>query len=389
MFKRDLHLPLRSRKSFFLFGPRGTGKTTWLRQQLPDALFINLLQSEFYNRLTANPGAIRTLIPPDYKGWIVIDEIQRIPELLNEVHDLIESKQHVFVLTGSSARKLRREGVNLLAGRALTYHMHPLTITEQGDVFRLEESLKFGHLPARFSESDPARYLRDYVQTYLREEVLQEGLIRNIGHFFRFLEIASFSQASLINVSEVARECQLPRSVAENYFSMLDDLLIGVQLPVFSNRAKRKLVTHAKFFYFDAGVFRAVRPAGPLDSPAEIDGPALETLVLQELRAVNDYADLGYQLFFWRTKHGLEVDFVLYGERGLVAIEVKRSSSLHSQDLRALKEFKKDYPLAHCYVFYGGLTSLYFDHITAIPLTQALAGLDRILNHSWSIAIQA
>ncbi len=388
MFNRALSHPLRTHKSFFLFGPRGTGKTTWLRQHLPDALFINLLQSEFYIRLSADPGHIRTLIPPGHAGWIVIDEIQRVPELLNEVHDLIESKQHVFVLTGSSARKLRRDGVNLLAGRALTYHMHPLTAVEQAQDFRLEDSLRFGHLPARFSEADPLRYLQDYVQTYLREEVLQEGLMRSIGPFFRFLEVASFSQGSLINVSEVARECHVDRRVAESYFSMLDDLLIATRLPVFSKHAKRKLVQHAKFFYFDVGVFRAIRPAGTLDSPAEIDGPALETLVLQELRAVNDYEEFGYELSFWRTKHGLEVDFVLYGKRGLLAIEVKRSNNLHAQDLRALREFKKDYPPATCYVFHGGPTPLYFDDIIAIPMTQALQNLAAILGGRWLPAKQ-
>jgi uncharacterized protein len=388
MFNRALSHPLSARKSFFLFGPRGTGKTTWLQQRLPDALFINLLKSQTYMRLSADPGHIRALIPPEHSGWIVIDEIQRVPELLNEVHELIESKKHVFVLTGSSARKLRRDGVNLLAGRALTYHMHPLTAAEQADSFRLEDSLKFGHLPARFSEADPARYLHDYVQTYLQEEVLQEGLLRNIGPFFRFLEVASFSQGSLVNVSEVARECHVDRRVAESYFLMLEDLLLATRLPVFAKRAKRKLVQHAKFFYFDVGVFRAIRPVGPLDSPAEIDGPALETLVLQELRAVNDYEEFGYELSFWRTKHGLEVDFVLYGKRGLLAIEVKRSTSVHPQDLRALKEFKKDYPPARCYVFHGGTTPLYFDDIVAIPMTQALTNLAGLLGGTWTPAGQ-
>jgi predicted AAA+ superfamily ATPase len=188
---------------------------------------------------------------------------------------------------------LRRDSVNLLAGRALTYHMHPLTVTEQGEAFRLGDSMRYGHLPARFSEPDPVKYLQDYVQTYLREEVMQEGLTRNVGHFSRFLEGASFSQASVLNVSDVARDAHIARPVAESYFSILEDLLIGVRLPVFSKRTKRQLITHGKFFYFDAGVYRAIRPTGPLDSPAEIDGPALETLVLQELRAVNDYRALG------------------------------------------------------------------------------------------------
>jgi len=381
MFKRALHKPLATRKSFFLFGPRGTGKTTWLVQNLPDALFINLLQAEFYNRLSANTGHLRTLIPPNHAGWIVIDEIQRIPDLLNEVHDLIESKKYTFVLTGSNARKLRRSGVNLLAGRALTYPMHPLTAGELQEDFRVEDSLKFGHLPARFSETDPAKYLKDYVQSYLKEEVMQEGLTRNIGHFSRFLEIASFSQAALVNASAIAREAHIERTVAENYFSILEDLLIGIRLPVFARKAKRKLVTHVKFFYFDVGVFRAIRPLGPLDSPSEIDGPALETLVLQELRAVNDCREFGYELSFWRTKHGLEIDFILYGSRGLLAIEVKRSAVVHSTDLRALKEFKKDYPAAKCFLFYGGPMAQYLEDITVVPVQQALLGLDKILEN--------
>ena len=356
MFERLIKKPLESRKSFFLFGPRGTGKTTWLKRHFPEALFINLLQSEFYNRLSANPGHLRDLIPPDFRNRVIIDEVQRIPALLNEVHDLVESRQLSFVLTGSSARSLRRKGVNLLAGRALTYRMHPLTVAEQQDAFDLRKSLRFGHLPARFNEDDPGKYLRDYVQTYLREEVMQESLTRNVGHFSRFLEVASFSQGSTVNISAVAREAQVARPVAENYFSILEDLLIAVRLPVFSRKAKRPLTTHRKFYYFDAGVFRAIRPVGPLDSEAELDGPALETLVLQELRAANDYLECDYRICFWHTRNGLEIDFVLYGAHGLLAIEIKRSPQVHFKQTRALREFKKDYPPARCYMFYGGTT---------------------------------
>jgi predicted AAA+ superfamily ATPase len=379
MFKRMIHIPLKARKSFFLFGPRGTGKTTWLKQHLPGALFFNLLKSEPYNRLSANPGLIREMIPPQYSGWIIIDEIQRIPELLNEVHDLIESQKRIFILTGSSARKLRQKGINLLAGRALTYHLHPLTAREQEDAWQISQSLRYGHLPARFSEHDPQKYLKDYVQTYIREEVLQESLTRNIGHFSRFLENASFSQGSVINISEIAREAHIERATAENFFSILEDLLIGVHLPVFSRKAKRKLIRHQKFYYFDTGVFRAIRPTGPLDSDAELDGPAMETLVFQELRAMNDYLKTDYQLHFWRTKNGLEVDFILYGPKGLVAIEVKRSSHVHSKNLRGLKEFRKDYPPTKCYLFYGGSTPLYRDDISVLPIEQALQNLERIL----------
>ena len=381
VFERLIKKPLESRKSFFLFGPRGTGKTTWLKHRLPEALFVNLLQSEYYNRLSANPGHLRQLIPPDHTGWTVIDEVQRIPALLNEVHDLIEARGLVFVLTGSSARTLRRRGVNLLAGRALTYRMHPLMAVEQQEAFNLRDSVQLGHLPARFSESDPGKYLKDYVQTYLREEVMQESLTRNIGHFSHFLEVASFSQGVTINISAVAREAHIERSVAENYFSILEDLLIAVRLPVFSRKAKRKLISQKKFYFFDAGVFRAIRPVGPLDSDAEIDGPALETLVLQELRAVNDYYEYGYQIFFWRTRSSLEVDFVLYGPRGLLAIEIKRSTQIQPKDTRALREFKKDYPPAKCYVFYGGPSPVYMDEVTVLPIEHALRNLHHILGN--------
>lgn len=379
MFERQIYLPISVKKSFFLFGPRGTGKTTWLKQRLPESLFINLLLSERYQQLSANPGKLREMIPPGYQDWVVVDEIQRVPELLNEIHDLIETQGLCFILTGSSARKLRKKGINLLAGRALTYFLHPLTGIEQGDAFNLSQSVQLGHLPARFSEHDPRKYLKDYVQTYVREEVLQESLTRNIGHFTRFLEVASFSQGSVLNISEVAREAGIDRSVAENYFAILEDLLIAFRLPVFARKAKRRLIQHQKFYFFDAGVFRAIRPTGPLDSHADLDGPALETLVLQELRANNDYLECNYDLFYWRTKNGLEVDFVLYGPNGLIAIEVKRSHTVHPKDLRPLKEFKNDYQPAKCYLFYGGSIPLYKGDITILPLEQALKTLDKIL----------
>ena len=189
-------------------------------------MFVNLLRAEFHTPLAANPGRLEALIPPDYDDWVIIDEIQRLPTLLNEIHNLIEARRLNFILTGSSARTLRRKGVNLLAGRALTYHMHPLTTAEQQDAFSLRDSLQFGHLPARFSEDDPAKYLKDYVQTYLWEEVMQESLTRNIGHFSRFLEVASFCQGETLNISNIAREAHIKRPVVENYFSILEDLLI-------------------------------------------------------------------------------------------------------------------------------------------------------------------
>ena len=378
MYSRLLKPP--DAQSFFLFGPRGTGKTTWVRRTFPGAVYIDLLEAELFTRLTANPQRLENLIPLDHRDWVVIDEIQRIPDLLSEVHRLIETRQHKFVLTGSSARKLRRGGVNLLGGRARTLAMHPLTSSELGGDFNLEQSLRAGHLPAAYSHPDPDKYLAGYVKTYLEEEVRQEGLTRNLGAFARFLEAAGFSQGAVLNVSEVARECGVERKVVESYFGILEDLLIGYRLPVFSKRAKRRLVAHPKFYFFDAGVFRALRPKGPLDRPEEIDGAACETLVFQELLAANDALDLGYKLFYWRSAAQQEVDFILYGARGILAFEVKRTARVSGVHLRGLRAFLKDYPTAKSYFLYGGRRRSREGPIDCLPMEAALRELPGILS---------
>lgn len=380
MYKRILHINPRSKKSFFLFGPRGTGKTTWLKRNFKQSVYLDLLDSKLRRTLSAQPEKLEDYIPPKYKHWIILDEVQKIPELLNEVHRLIENKKFKFILTGSSARSLRRKGVNLLAGRALTYYFHPLTTPELADDFNLVRSLQYGHLPLACTQKNPDKFLNSYLDTYLREEILQESLTRNIGNFSRFLEVAAFSQGEVLNVNQVATESQLERKTAENYFKILEDLLIGVRLPVFSKRAKRKLIKHNKFYYFDVGVFRTLRPSGPLDSASEIDGPALETLFLQEIRAINDYHDLGYQIYYWRSTTGLEVDFILYGKKGLLAFEIKRTSTLTKKDLNGLKAFKKDYPEAQAYVFCNTDRVEYREGITIMPLDTAIGSLNKILD---------
>ncbi|MBI5554975.1 MAG: ATP-binding protein [Elusimicrobia bacterium] len=366
-------------KSFFLFGPRGTGKTTWVKSSFPQAVFIDLLESEIYNDLLANPQRLERFIPRDFKEWIIIDEVQRIPAILHEVHRLIEKNRYCFILTGSSARKLRQRGVNLLAGRALKYSFHPLTAVELGNDFNLQRSLKYGQLPSVYIESDPKSYLESYVETYLREEIQQEGLTRNLSAFSRFLETASFSQGAVLNASAVARECAIERKVVENYFAILDDLMIGYRLPVFTKKAKRRVIAHHKFYFFDVGVYRTVRPSGPLDLPEEMAGAALETLVFQELRAINDSLRLGYDLFYWRTADQVEVDFILYGEKGIMAIEVKRTNRITEQMTHGLKTFLKDYPQAEAYLFYGGNRPIYEGKITILPIQEALLQLPDIL----------
>lgn len=377
MYARTIRPP--QQKSFFLFGPRGTGKSTWVRSVFKGSLYLDLLESELYNLLLASPQRLETMIPPGYEGWVVIDEIQRVPELLNEVHRLIENRGILFVLTGSSARKLRRKGTNLLAGRALTRRMHPLTAVELGRDFTVNHSLKRGQMPMTFSDPEPEAYLSSYIHTYLREEVQQEGLTRNLQAFARFLDVASFSQASPLNISEVARECNVNRKLAEEYFNILEDLLLAVRLPAFKKRAQRRLAVHPKFFLFDAGVYRAIRPKGILDRPEEIDGAALETLVFQELRAINDNFDLGYDLYYWRTANQMEVDFILYGERGLIAIEVKRTATLRNRDLSGLRAFCQDYPMARAILIYGGRYRRYEGNVEAVPIQEALPGLYDLL----------
>ena len=377
MYPRLLQPP--PRQSFFLFGPRGVGKTAWAHQQFPDALFFDLLDHQTYTQLLAAPQRLGDRIPQGHKRWVVVDEVQRVPELLNEVHRLIESRRLRFVLTGSSARKLRRRGVNLLAGRALTRHMHPLTALELGKDFDLKRALRWGCLPLACTSENPQDYVNSYAATYLREEVQQEGFVRNIGAFGRFLEAASFSQGSVLNMAAVARECAASAKVVEDYFSILEDLLIAVRLPVFTKRAKRRLIAHPKFFYFDAGVFQAIRPRGPLDAPEQIHGAALETLFLQQARALNDYRDLGYRLHYWRTSTGDEVDFVLYGERGLRAFEVKMVHRVRPDDLRGLLRFREDFPRAKAHLLYLGNRRWHDRGVEVLPFTDCVTQLEHWL----------
>jgi len=369
-------------KSFFLFGPRGSGKTTWVKATFPKSVYIDLLEAEIFNDLLANPQRLSNFIPRGFRDWVIVDEVQRIPDLLHEIHRLIESQKHKFILTGSSPRKLKRKGPNLLAGRALTLSMHPLAAAELGSDFRLDHSLQCGHLPSVYTQPNPKKYLEAYVKTYLEEEIRQEGLTRNLSAFTRFLEAASFSQGSVLNISAVSRECSVERKVVENYFSILEDLLIAYRIPVFLKKSKRRLVTHSKFYFFDTGVYRTLRPMGPLDTPQEADGIALETLFLQEVIALNDALDLGYKIFYWRTSDGREVDFVLYGRKGLLAFEITKSNRVNSTVLRGLKSFLTDYPMAKMYFVYGGTRRKYEGRIHIVPVMEMFKNLRTLLESS-------
>jgi len=357
-------------KSFFLFGPRATGKTTWVKDKYPKAIYIDLLKAENFNRLLPNPTRLEQYIVNE-NDWIIIDEVQRVPELLNEVHRLIENRGIKFILTGSSARKLRRGGHNLLAGRALAYQMYPLTAGEMGNDFSLAKAIKIGMLPmAQYENGDD--YLKSYVQIYLEQEIFQEGLVRSLPNFARFLEVASFSQGQVLSLAEIARDVGVDGKTVGAYFQILQDLLIGYLLKPFSRRAKRRLVTHEKFYFFDPGVYRAIHPSGPLDIDEEIGGVAMESLVLSQLMANNDLLKLDYDIGYYRTATGVEVDFVLYGKRGLVAIEVKSSSRFKEEMLSGLKKFRIDYPEAKLILLYGGSQELNVGGIKVLPAEKAL-----------------
>jgi len=366
-------------KSFFLFGPRGTGKTTWVKSTFPNALYFDLLESELFNDLLANPQRLETFIPHKFSDWIIIDEVQRVPGILNEVHRLIEKDKRRFVLTGSSPRKLRKKGENLLAGRALSYSMHPLMTHELGKDFRLEHSLKYGHLPSVYIESKPKQYLESYVRTYLEQEVQQEGLTRNLSAFSRFLEAASFSQGCVLNITEVARECSIERKVVESYFHILEDLLIGYRIPVFTKKSKRRLVSHPKFYFFDVGVYRTLRPMGPLDMPEEAEGAAYETLLFQELLALIRTLETDYKIYYWRTSNQLEVDFILYGPKGILAFEVKRAGRVKRSLLGGLNAFLKDYPMAKTFFVYGGKRRMQEGKISIVPFKEMLNELPSLI----------
>ncbi len=363
--------------SYFLFGPRGTGKSTWLRARYPDAAWIDLLEAATERNYYTRPERFAEFLAAHAgRRTVVIDEIQRVPELLPLVHRHMElDKSKRYVLTGSSARKLRREGVDLLAGRAVRCSMHPFMAAELGDRFDLEAALRLGMVPLVVMADAPERTLGGYIDLYLQQEVKAEGMVRRLDDFGRFLEVASFSHGQILNVAEIARECVASRNTVESYLGILEDLLVAVRIPVFRRRAKRALVSHGKFYFFDCGVFRSLRPAGLLDAGAEIEGAALEGLVLQHLRAWIGYGNADYRVHFWRTRGGSEVDFVLYGAAGFHAIEVKNGRSLRPADLRGIKAFHHDYPEATPLVLYRGAETLVRDGVRCMPVDRFLRAL--------------
>lgn len=362
--------------SCFVFGPRGTGKTTWLRVLLPDALHLDLLNPQLYRQLKGRPEHLIALLAGSPNvTHVVLDEIQRAPEILSVVHSILENSQPpTFVMTGSSARKLRRGAANLLGGRAANRTLHPFMASELPE-FDLNQCLEIGMLPLVHASSEPNLVLDTYASLYLEQEVQAEGLTRNLGAFVRFLEAVSLTHAGQLNLASVARECQVERKTVESYLAILEDLLLAFQLPVFQKRAKRKMVAHPKLYLFDTGVFNSLRPRGPLDVSQDMHGQALEGLVAQHLRAWAAYSSQRTKLFYWRTRAGSEVDFVVYGDFGLQAFEVKNTLRVESKHLRALKTFHQDYPESETVLLYRGEQRLRFGPTWCVPVEEFLRNL--------------
>jgi len=374
LITRFLHPP---DDHFFLFGPRGTGKSTWLRENYENAYFFDLLDDETFRKCLAYPEYIKSIVKanPDIQQFI-IDEVQKIPKLLDSVHQLVEQEKSTqFILTGSSARKLKRESVNLLGGRALLIHFHPYMAAELEQRFDLESALQYGLIPLIVEAKNPQKKLEAYIALYLKEEVQHEGLVRNLSAFSRFMEKISFSHASILNQTNIARECQVSSKLVADYISILEDLLLAYKLPAFTKRAKREPILHPKFYLFDAGVFNVLRPKGPLDRVEEINGAALEGLVLQNLRAWRDYSEEQADIYFWRTRGGSEVDFILYGSKRFIAIEVKNASTVYRKDLKSLKAFREDYPESSSLLLYRGKEKLLIDDIICWPVEEFLVNL--------------
>jgi len=330
------------RKTHFLFGPRQTGKSFSIRYQLQGTRVYNLLDTATFLALSQNPGRLGEEIGPHDK-LVAIDEIQRLPILLNEVHLLIEERGVRFLLTGSSARKLRRGGVNLLGGRARTMYMHPLTTAELGERFDLSRALHRGLLPSIYFSDDPEADLAAYAGTYLHEEIVAEGATRNIPAFSRFLKVAALCSGTMINFTNIANDAQVPRTTVHEYFEILRDTLLLHELPAWRKSVKRKPIRTSKYYFFDVGVVRHLQGRTLAPKTREF-GEAFETLIMHELVSWRDYRS-GDAISYWRSASGYEVDFIL-GDH--TAIEVKAKENVSPDDLKSLRAIAEENKLQRC-----------------------------------------
>ena len=343
MFKRSIALPKAKKETFFLWGPRQTGKSTLLKSAYPGALWIDLLKADVYRRYMQNPEILRQeLDARDDNPFIVIDEIQKVPALLDEIHWLHENRKLHFALCGSSARKVRRGHANLLGGRAMRYQLGGLVWPELKSKWALDTLLNNGYLPRIYQSSSPTRPLAAYVGDYLKEEIASEGLVQNLPSFSDFLNIAALCDTEIVNFSNIARDCGVSSPTVKNYFQILEDTLLCSWLPAYTKRPKRRTIQAPKFYMFDVGIVNFLARRGELLAGSSTYGLAFENYCHHELRLYNEYADRFEDLSYWRLTTGTEVDFIV-GKMKL-AIESKSSTRITDSHLKGLRELKKEYP---------------------------------------------
>ena len=343
MFTRSLRLPLPGTETFFLWGPRQTGKTTLLRAAYPNAWWVDLLKAEEYRRYVQNPELLREHLGlrPAIRQ-VVVDEVQKVPQLLDEVHWLHEHRRIHFALCGSSARKVKHGQANLLGGRAVRYELHGLTAREIGRDFDLDRMLNHGYLPRLYLSDEPRRLLNGYVADYLKEEVAAEGLVRNLPVFSEFLNVAALCDAELVNFSTIARECGVSSHTIKAYFGILEDTLLGRWLPAYTKRPKRRVIGAPKFYFADVGVVNHLARRGDLHRGSELYGKAFENWVFHELCAHNAYSEGFAALSYWRLASGIEVDFIV--NEMVLAIEAKATTKVTADHLKGLRALAQDHP---------------------------------------------
>jgi predicted AAA+ superfamily ATPase len=343
MFKRQLSLPAAGKETFFLWGPRQTGKTTLLRANYPDALWIDLLLADEFRRYLHNPEILREqLAARPAVRQVVIDEVQKVPQLLDEAHWLHEHRKVRFALCGSSARKVKRGQANLLGGRAVRYELHGLTAQELGRDFNLTRLLNHGYLPTIYQSDNPRPLLNGYVADYLKEEIAAEGLVRNLPVFSEFLNVAVLSDAELVNFSTIARDCGVSSPAIKGYFQILEDTLLGRWLAAYTRRPKRRVIGAPKFYFADVGIVNHLARRGDLQPRSELYGKAFENWIFHELLAHNSYSQAFAQLSYWRLASGIEVDFIVNDME--LAIEAKATAKVTADHLRGLRAIKEDHP---------------------------------------------
>jgi predicted AAA+ superfamily ATPase len=365
MFVRMQILEGSGKESVFLWGARQTGKSTLLRQLFPNALWFDLLKSDIYRRYQKDPLQFREVILANpVSSAVIVDEIQKIPELLDEIHWLIVNHNIRFILSGSSPRKIIRSGANLLGGRALRYELYPLIQSEIPE-FDLLKALNNGLLPRHYLSSTPKKLIESYIGNYLRDEIVSEAKIRNINAFTQFLEAASFSNGEMVNYTNIAAECGVSSVTVKEYFNILEDTLIGRFLPSFQKKPKRRVILAPKFYYFDVGIANYLLKRGQIEMGSEAFGSAFEHFIYQELYAHSKYSDLDYAISYWRTTSQIEVDFILGDHK--VAIEVKGTNNVQSHHLKGLRSFAEEYPVQQLIVVSTDPVARIIGNISVLP----------------------